>query len=341
MKKHMLCCAAAASLMIASALAVPASAASNATVEDNSTGNYSYVAMLNKIYRVNMKTRKYKKIKTFKGVTDIDYISCKKGWLYFSVNRYKGSDKNCDSIYRMKTSGKSAKKLATGSHPIVMGSKIYYMPAVKHGKGGSAYTTGVGISRMSLSGKSKKRLMSSTRISDIACASNRIRYTTYDDIYVVNSLSTSGAALKGNIRWTGNSPIIYSNTNKLLLAYPETTYLQTFTDGKSTICKINGHGYLSSPRSIGFVGNYGFYRTSSINLKAKKSSGTLYMFTAKKGAAGKKVKHITNGFPLEVLAVNKGTIVFLQTYKTTNKYAVSIVRTSGKGYKMISKYYHW
>lgn len=331
----------AASVIMASAMTIPAMAATSySTVAGNNHGKYSYVSKMNSIYKVNMETRKFKKIKTFKGVTDIHNISYKSGYLYFVLNRYKGSDMTCDTIYRMKTTGSALKKLATGSDPVIMGKKIYYLPATKHGKGGGAYTTVRGINRMSLNGTSKKKLLVSDQIIGFACASGRIRYQTSDDIYTVKTIKTDGTQTEAKISWQGNSPLIYSNTNKLLLAYPSSTYYEKLIDGKSEVGKINDYGYVyGNIKSIGCVGNYGFYR--STNVTSTSSSGNLYMCTAKENAKLKKVKHLTNGFPVEVLAVNRGSIVLCQTYKKTNKYAISVMKTSGKGYRVITRYYHW
>lgn len=191
-----------ASVVIASAMAVPVMAATtNPTVEDNNNGKYSYVAKLSTIYKVNMEKRTFKKIKTLKGVTDVSDISYYGGYLYFTENRYKGSDMSCDSIYRMKTNGKSLKKLATGSQPVIMGKKIYYVATVKHGSGGDAYTTPTGISRMSLSGKSKKKLLVNDKVTNLACASGRIRYKTSDDIYSVKTLKPDGTKLTVALHW--------------------------------------------------------------------------------------------------------------------------------------------
>lgn len=109
------------------------------------------------------------------------------------------------------------------------------------------------------------------------------------------------------------------------------------TDEKGHIEKINDKGYIptGSLNVTEFVGNYGFYRSNSVR------TGILYMFPAKKGAKAKKVKKLSNGTPLHVLAVNKGAIVLTQTYTKTKKYAISIMKTNGKGYRVVTTYYHW
>ena len=334
----------AVSIAAAAALTVPAaSSTSYETVEDNNYGKYSYVSKLNVIYRVDMKKRSFKKIKTFKGVTNIHYISYRKGYLYLVLNKYKGSDMACDYIYRMKTNGKSLKKLAVGSQPAIMGGKIYYLAGLRHGSGGDAYTTVRGINKMSLNGSGKKRLLTGTNVTDLACASGRIRYKTSDNIYKVSALNTDGSASTLNINWDGNSPIIHSSTDKLLLEYPSSTYQQGLSEsGKSLVAKINDNGYLSRGyRSLGFMNGCGFYRSTT--LSSGRVTGTLYMFKTGENAKGKKVKYLKNGFPMDVLAVNKGSIVLAQTYNGggNKNAAISVMKTNGKGYRVVSKYFQW
>ena len=121
-----------------------------------------------KLKKYNLKTKKSMVLKTYKGspptvggdayFESIDNISVKGKYVYYELSKSaEDSDGSCfEGIYRIKTNGKSVKRLAYGSDPIIAGNWIYYKEWVKTNNGHAS--TGY-LSRMKLDGTSKKRLM--------------------------------------------------------------------------------------------------------------------------------------------------------------------------------------
>ena len=125
-----------------------------------------------KLKKYNIKTKKSMVLKSYKGyqsTTDgesrfeiINHISVKGKYVYYGLTKEYGDSDGpyFEGIYRIKTNGKSEKRLAYGSDPVVVGDWIYYKEH-KEGKSWglvSSSPTGY-LSRMKLDGTSKKRLM--------------------------------------------------------------------------------------------------------------------------------------------------------------------------------------
>ena len=116
--------------------------------------------------KYNIKTKKSMVLKTYKGeqanvsnfYKAINHVSVKGKYVYYElVKEYEDTDGACYiGIYRVKTDGKSTKRLAYGSDPVIAGNWIYYKEWEKTNNGYSS--TGY-LSRMKLDGTSKKRLM--------------------------------------------------------------------------------------------------------------------------------------------------------------------------------------
>jgi hypothetical protein len=85
-------------------------------------------------------------------------MSLKGKYIYCTVDKYKGSDGSNDYIYRVKSDGTQAKKLAKGRSPVVCGKYIYYIKTKLVKNGGTKSDEIVGLYRMSLDGSNNKKI---------------------------------------------------------------------------------------------------------------------------------------------------------------------------------------
>lgn len=91
------------------------------------------------------------------------YLNATNKYIVAEWDKAYGTDHTNTYIYRFKRSnGKSAKKLAVGRNPVVIGKYIYYVECKQYGHSSWKYTMDTGyICRMKIDGKGKKRICKS------------------------------------------------------------------------------------------------------------------------------------------------------------------------------------
>ena len=87
-------------------------------------------------------------------------LTVKGKYIYCGLNKYGGTDETDEYIYKVSTNGKTKKKLADGMDPVVIGQYIYYLAYTKKTAYGKTKADDkcLGIYRMTLNGKGKKRI---------------------------------------------------------------------------------------------------------------------------------------------------------------------------------------
>ena len=156
--------------------------------------NYIYYGVDNKLYKVNVKTKK--KTLLYKFLDPDNYIgsiSVYKGYVYFDSNKGSRIDLCRPTIYRVKNNGTCAKFLSKGFNPAPYNNKIYYHK-VSFEIGESNFND-KGIYRMNLTGSNKTCVKSSSNIYTFSIYKSHIYYeydsskSCYSYIY---KMSTSG-----------------------------------------------------------------------------------------------------------------------------------------------------
>ena len=120
------------------------------------SGNYMYYAVYDKIYKVNVNTRKSTLVYTSKSGYWFSDLAVKDGWIYCTMDKYKGNDGLYPYIFKVKTNGKIAKTLKKGMAPVIYNGNIYYIKYNFDMKDDNKNVKIVGLYRMSLSGKNDK-----------------------------------------------------------------------------------------------------------------------------------------------------------------------------------------
>lgn len=113
-------------------------------------------------------------------------------YLYFRVDSYHGSDASSRYIYRIKPDGTKAKRLASGTDPVVIGKYIYYIALTKTPLYGT-YVDGeiLGVYRMKLNGTGKKLIYASTELKHLYRYGNKkLAFTENNEVYF--SMTTAG-----------------------------------------------------------------------------------------------------------------------------------------------------
>lgn len=161
------------------------------------SGNYMYYAVYDKIYKVNVNTRKSTFVYTSKSGYWFSDLAIKDGWIYCTMDKYKGKDGLYPYIFKVKTNGKSAKTLKQGMAPVIYNGNIYYIKYNFDMKDDNKNVRIVGLYRMSLLGKNDKCILKSDDIVDLAIYKSKIYYIIYSDngCYLYN-ISTSGGKSK-------------------------------------------------------------------------------------------------------------------------------------------------
>ena len=88
------------------------------------TGNYMYYSTGNKIYKVNVKTKKSTLVYKGKGDEEFYGLTVKDGWIYCTKQKVEGRVLTFPYVFRVKTDGKSAKVLKKGADPVVYKGNI-------------------------------------------------------------------------------------------------------------------------------------------------------------------------------------------------------------------------
>lgn len=135
------------------------------------SGKYAYAGTDNAIYKVNIKTGKVRKLKTFGKDTYFGGMRYYKGYLYYLVD----DDSLNACLYRVNVKSGKIKRLAQYSEAsisfAIRKSKIYYMAEDEIGHKYKRV--------MKLNGKSKKK--SSYKVSNSWKNTNSSKYKLYED----------------------------------------------------------------------------------------------------------------------------------------------------------------
>lgn len=139
------------------------------------------------IMRYDTKTGKTKKLCKYQSgkeqTNGFYHLNVTNKYIIAEWDKAYGTDHSNTYIYRFKRSnGKSAKKLATGRNPIVIGEYIYYVECRQYSDSFWKYTMDTGyICRMKLSGKGKKRICKSEGyVRSLFNLNGKIGYVTND-----------------------------------------------------------------------------------------------------------------------------------------------------------------
>lgn len=197
------------SLALVCGLAAPAAGASSLKAKGSghmvgTSGKIAYYAVGidggGPLYKYNATTKKKTKLASGKWL----WLNVKGKYLILGKNNWGGSDARDYFVYRMKTNGKSKKKLASGSHPVVKGKYIYYFGIQKHDFYGDKVDGRVlGIYRMKLNGKGKKKLVAFdeyTYPSCLAVSGKKLLYKVGDQWYTYNLSTKKKAEYYGTVR---------------------------------------------------------------------------------------------------------------------------------------------
>ena len=183
------------------------------------SGRYVFFVAKNntQIQRYDTKTKKVKVIldSSVEGsFTNGFYgLTIKGKYIYFTWDKFCGSDSGENYVYRMNFNGKQRKKLACGGNAIIAGNRIVYLKGKRYYDSTlNAYvsTCTNKTYSMSLTGKNKKKCSAvSTKAVSVSCypdtTGNLGGY-----IYTLNSNNTS--ITRKNVK-TGKKTKIYSNKN--------------------------------------------------------------------------------------------------------------------------------
>ena len=200
------------------------------------SGNYMYYAVYDKIYKVNVNTRKSTLVYTSKSGYWFSDLAVKGGWIYCTMDKYKGKDGLYPYIFKVKTNGKSAKTLKQGMAPVIYNGNIYYIKCDFDENDDYYGERNLGIYRMSLSGKNDKCIKKSDAIEDFAVYKSKIYYTKSDG-YGSNlyNVSISGGKSKVMVYDIGyNSAGIKIYSDYIYFNYGDGIYKIKTTSTKKT-----------------------------------------------------------------------------------------------------------
>ena len=178
-------------------------------------------------------------------------LSVKGKYIYFSWNKYPGSEAVEAYVYRMNFNGKSRKKLACGHTPIIVGNKIVYIKNKKSydANFGRYITNSTGKTySMSLTGKNKKKCsaVSTKAVTISSYYGSKSTGNLSGSVYTLNSDNTS--ITRKNVK-TGKKTKIYSNKNGItgFSVAGKYIYITCYTQKNTAqtsayITKLNGKG---------------------------------------------------------------------------------------------------
>lgn len=210
----------------AASTSAPSSANAAASVR---SGDYMYYSIENKLYKVNVNTKKttlvYKNSNTDKRMRD---LTVKDGWIYGKiVDPGPCEAESVGYIFRVRTSGKDFKKMKIGKNPVIYNGSIYYYKC-KLSADGNFYD-GVGIYKMTLSGSSEKCIKKTSSLNEFIIYKSNIYYTntgTKDKDYL-RRMPIAGGTSKIMFSFDHDICSVYS-----LKAYNDYIYFN-FLDGSN------------------------------------------------------------------------------------------------------------
>ncbi|MDY4574344.1 MAG: hypothetical protein SPD90_04755 [Intestinibacter sp.] len=213
---------------VAEAAQVSAATGSSSAASVKS-GDYMYYSIENKLYKVNVSTKKttlvYKNSNTDKRMWD---LTVKDGWIYGKiVDSGPYEAESVGYVFRVRTTGKNFKKMKLGTNPVIYNGSIYYYKC-KLSADGNFYD-GVGIYKMTLSGSSEKCIKKTSSLNEFIIYKSNIYYTntgTKDKDYL-RRMPIAGGTSKIMFSFDHDICSVYS-----LKAYNDYIYFN-FLDGSN------------------------------------------------------------------------------------------------------------
>lgn len=145
-------------------------------------------------------------------------LSIKGKYIYFTWNKYPGSEGIELYVYRMNFKGTQRTKLACGTEPVIAGNRIiytkykrYYEPALEHYVTTSTKKT----YSMSLNGKNKKKCSKITKKTIYISRYYGKRTTGNVNGYTYTLNKTATKITRKNVK-TGKTTTVFSNKNGVL-----------------------------------------------------------------------------------------------------------------------------
>ena len=192
----------------AASTSAPSSANAAASVR---SGDYMYYSIENKLYKVNVSTKKttlvYKNSNTDKRMRD---LTVKDGWIYGKiVDPGPCEAESVGYIFRVRTSGKDFKKMKIGKNPVIYNGSIYYYKCKLRDDGNFYSYDGVGIYKMTLSGSSEKCIKKSSSIEQFIIYKSYIYYTNSGTRgkYYLRRMPISGGTSKVMLSFDATCPM--------------------------------------------------------------------------------------------------------------------------------------
>lgn len=154
-------------------------------------GNTYYYSMQNKLYKMNLKTKKRTLIYTYKDAFTLNSIQYYKNNLYVVIDKYLGTGGSYPYITMIGTDGTNMKQLDVGDNLTIAKGKLYYIKQTEL----EDFETfdAVGVYSMSPNGSGKKCLIKNDIISKAVCDGKNIYFT---DLYGSFQTDLKGANQK-------------------------------------------------------------------------------------------------------------------------------------------------
>lgn len=309
-----------------------------------SSGKYTYYSIQGTIWRMDTGSGKSEEIRTIEGTNCISDISYYKGYLYFTADNYyysNGGDGSEAYICRMKTNGEDFDRLGCGMAARIYNGKIYYLYGTIEMYGTTPSTEIKGIARMNLNGDSKKKLVTGkARYTAFEIVKNRIYYTA--------SNSNGAAKYLYRVNMSGKkSKTLVSSDVRQLLSDGTNIYYATAKE----LHRIAGSSG-KDKHLLNLAWKRNIYPSSVISCTSilEVKSGVIYFLD------------YYSGYKLRKYTISKNKITNMKTFQTSvtdmvvgkgkyavirrkisgsSKYteAVGRIKTTGKNYKDLKKYY--
>lgn len=307
---------------VSEAAQIPASASTTASIK---SGDYMYYSVYNKIYKVNVNTKKSTLIYTNSDAWLFYDLTVKDGWIYCVMDTFQGTGGEYSYIFKVRTNGKDAKVLKKGSNPVIYNGSIYYLKETFSTNSWEYTNKVVGIYKMSLSGANDKCIKKSSTISEFIVYKSKIYYTNYgtSNNYLrrisltggTSKIMSSGTYIPQNLK--AYSDYIYFNYNSHIYK------IKTSSTSKSRI--------ISNAKLMDLSSGYVYYTTYK--------SGYCYLSRMKISTKAKTDLLKTELWFSDVQADSGYMIVtyyYDNYYNNTAKY---LCTTSGKNGQVLKTYY--
>lgn len=299
----------------------PSSASTAASIR---SGDYMYYAVYNKIYKVNVSTKKSTLIYTSKDAWLFYDLTVKDGWIYCVMDTFQGTGGEYPYIFKVRTNGKDAKVLKKGRNPVVYNGSIYYLKET-FSTGGDYDNKVVGIYKMSLSGSSDKCIKKSSTINEFIVYKSNIYYTNY---------GTSSNYLRRTSLTGSNSKIMVSGKYipENLKAYSDYIYFNYNNDiYKIKTTSTSKYKVVSNAHMMDLASGYVYYTTYK--------NGSCYLYRMNLSSKAKTYIMKNELFFGDVEVASGYMIVTYYYYGSYNNTAKYLCTTTGKSGKVLKTYF--